>query len=73
MCQNINAYARKLFSEAMRNHEEKASRLVRATNGIEQAMCFVEEGYRRFAQFQRLEEVFYVSIFLKRDESGILV
>lgn len=60
MCQNINAYARKLFSEAMRNHEEKASRLVRATNGIEQAMCFVEEGYRRFAQFQRLEE--YVDV-----------
>ncbi|CAL2030315.1 unnamed protein product [Caenorhabditis brenneri] len=56
MCQNINAYAKKLFSEAMRHHEEKASRLVRATNGIEQAMCFVEEGYRRFAQFQRVEE-----------------
>uniref|UniRef100_A0A1I7UZY6 C2 domain-containing protein n=1 Tax=Caenorhabditis tropicalis TaxID=1561998 RepID=A0A1I7UZY6_9PELO len=60
MCQNINAYAKKLFSEAMRSHEEKASRLVRATNGIEQAMCFVEEGYRRFAQFQRVEE--YVDV-----------
>ncbi|CAP31004.2 Protein CBR-AEX-1 [Caenorhabditis briggsae] len=57
MCQNINTYAKKLFNEAMRNHEEKASRLVRATNGIEQAMCFVEEGYRRFAQFQRVEEI----------------
>ncbi|CAO4361472.1 unnamed protein product [Caenorhabditis nigoni] len=57
MCQNINTYAKKLFNEAMRNHEEKASRLVRATNGIEQAMCFVEEGYRRFSQFQRVEEI----------------
>uniref|UniRef100_A0A8R1HY39 C2 domain-containing protein n=1 Tax=Caenorhabditis japonica TaxID=281687 RepID=A0A8R1HY39_CAEJA len=56
MCQNINAYAKKLFSEAIRWHEEKASRLVRATNGIEQAMCFVEDGYRRFSQFQRLEK-----------------
>lgn len=56
MCQNIHTYARKLFSEAMLPHVEKSSRLVRATNGIEQAMCFVEEGYRRFAQFQRVEE-----------------
>ncbi|CAB3410592.1 unnamed protein product [Caenorhabditis bovis] len=56
LCQNINAYAKKLFGEAMRSHEEMASRMVRATNGIEQAMSFVEEGYERFAQIGRVQQ-----------------
>ncbi|VDO36275.1 unnamed protein product [Haemonchus placei] len=52
--ENIYAYAKKLHNDALTNDSDKESRVIRAANGIEQALLFVSERWRRFVDFDRM-------------------
>ncbi|WKX92746.1 hypothetical protein Q1695_010630 [Nippostrongylus brasiliensis] len=52
--ENIYAYAKKLHGEALLDDSDYHSRIIRAANGIEQAIAFVTERWRRFVDFERM-------------------
>ncbi|VDL79480.1 unnamed protein product [Nippostrongylus brasiliensis] len=52
--ENIYAYAKKLHGEALLDDSDHHSRIIRAANGIEQAISFVTERWRRFVDFERM-------------------
>ncbi|KAK6727043.1 hypothetical protein RB195_005006 [Necator americanus] len=55
--ENIYAYAKKLHSDALSSDSDTDSRIVRAVNGIEQALLFISERWRRFIDFDRIATV----------------
>lgn len=55
--ENIYAYAKKLHSDALRSDSDNQSRIIRAANGIEQALSFVAERWRRFVDFDRMATI----------------
>uniref|UniRef100_A0A0K0D1I1 Gamma-tubulin complex component n=1 Tax=Angiostrongylus cantonensis TaxID=6313 RepID=A0A0K0D1I1_ANGCA len=57
LSENIYAYAKKLHNDAMSNDSDMNSRIIRAVNGVEQALLFVSERWRRFVDFDRMATV----------------
>ncbi|CAJ0593369.1 unnamed protein product [Cylicocyclus nassatus] len=55
--ENIYAYAKKLHADALSSDCDTDSRIMRAVNGIEQALLFISERWRRFVNFDRLAAV----------------
>ncbi|KAK5964556.1 hypothetical protein GCK32_009161, partial [Trichostrongylus colubriformis] len=55
--ENIYAYAKKLHNDALISDSDQESRIIRAVNGIEQAMLFVSERWRRFVDFDRMATI----------------
>ncbi|EPB73584.1 zinc knuckle [Ancylostoma ceylanicum] len=55
--ENIYAYAKKLHTDALSTDSGTESRIVRAVNGIEQALLFISERWRRFVDFDRITAV----------------
>ncbi|VDM62925.1 unnamed protein product [Angiostrongylus costaricensis] len=57
LSENIYAYTKKLHNDAMSNNSDMNSRIIRAVNGVEQALLFVSERWRRFVDFDRMATV----------------
>ncbi|KAL6729830.1 hypothetical protein Aduo_000848 [Ancylostoma duodenale] len=55
--ENIYAYAKKLHTDALSSDSGTESRIVRAVNGIEQALLFISERWRRFVDFDQMTTV----------------